>query len=297
VIGRNPDGSLVVGDVETDEVRAVPSTQWHVSSHDATQYGSRLLECFVPGRKFPFPKSLYAVEDTLRFFVGDKTDALVVDFFAGSGTTAHAVMRLNRQDEGHRRSITVTNNEVSEGEARELRRKGSKPCDPEWEALGIFHYVTRPRVTAAITGRTPEGDKITGEYRFVDEFPMSEGFEENVEFLRLDYLDAEKVELGELFDRIHPLLWLAAGARGERPDVEPGVPFLITEDCGYAVLLKEDAFPEFSEALTGTSGITHVFLATDSEEAYTEMCEEVGGERETMMLYRDFLQHYRRMSV
>ena len=132
--------------------------------------------------RFPFPKSLYAVEDCLRFFVADKVDAVVVDFFAGSGTTAHAVMRLNHQDGGHRRSIMVTNNEVSATEETSLRRKGHRPGDPEWEALGICDFITKPRIEAAITGLTPSGETIRGEYQFTDPFPMADGLEENVEF-------------------------------------------------------------------------------------------------------------------
>ncbi|MCZ7629543.1 MAG: hypothetical protein M5U19_11040 [Microthrixaceae bacterium] len=50
---------------------------------------------------------------------------------------------------------------------------------PNGEALGIFEHITRPRVTAAITGRTPDGDPIKGDYKFTDEFPMADGFEEN----------------------------------------------------------------------------------------------------------------------
>ena len=66
VLGRKADGSLDLS--SSDEVvnLAVPGTQWRVSAHDATQYGSRLLSSFLPGRSFPFPKSLYAVEDALR---------------------------------------------------------------------------------------------------------------------------------------------------------------------------------------------------------------------------------------
>lgn len=119
----------------------------------------------TPGHRFPFPKSLYAVEDALRFFVLDKPNAVVLDFFAGSGTTAHAVMRLNRQDGGRRRSIMVTNNEVSDEEARALRGQGYRPGDPEWEALGICEYITKPRIQAAITGQTPSGTPITGDYK------------------------------------------------------------------------------------------------------------------------------------
>jgi adenine-specific DNA-methyltransferase len=75
---------------------------------------------------------------------------------------------LNQQDGGRRQSIVVTNNEVSPNEAEALRTKGLRPGDPEWEALGIFEYITRPRVTAAIKGRTLEGKPIKGEYKFGD---------------------------------------------------------------------------------------------------------------------------------
>src|SRR5699024_10406888 len=108
----------------------------------------------LPDRTFPFPKSLYAVEDALSFAVQDKPEAKILDFFSGSGTTAHAVMRLNKQDSGRRQCISITNNEVSAEEQRKLRRAGLRPGDPEWEALGICDYITKPRVTAAITGRT-----------------------------------------------------------------------------------------------------------------------------------------------
>lgn len=49
----------------------------------------------------------------MRFFVGDKPNAIVLEFFSGFGTTAHAVMRLSRQDNGARQSVCVTNDEVA----------------------------------------------------------------------------------------------------------------------------------------------------------------------------------------
>ncbi len=98
-VGAGADGSLQVDDIQVTNVTAVPASQWRIASHDATQYGSRMLaESLLLGRRFPFPKSLYAVEDAIRFYVANKPNALILDFFAGSGTTAHAVMRLNRQD-------------------------------------------------------------------------------------------------------------------------------------------------------------------------------------------------------
>jgi len=236
-VGRAQDGSLVLGKNEPGGAVAVPTTQWRIAAHDSTQYGSRLLAELIPGRKFPFPKSLYAVEDCLRFFVKEKPNTVVLDFFAGSGTTAHAVARLNRADGGRRRSITVTNNEVSDGEAKALRALGHRPGDAEWEAVGIFEHVTKPRIEAAVTGRTPEGQPIKGDYRFVDEFPLSEGLEESVEFFELTYLDPEDVEISAAFEGIAPLLWLRAGGRGGM--IEHDAPYYAVMDT-YGVLFNPD---------------------------------------------------------
>ena len=116
--GTDSQGAGVFEYSEGSNIQAEPGTIWVRDSHDASIYGSTLLRQFLPGRRFPFPKSLYAVRDTIRFFVSSKPDALIVDFFAGSGTTMHAVNLLNAEDGGHRRCIMVTNNEVSADEER-----------------------------------------------------------------------------------------------------------------------------------------------------------------------------------
>lgn len=120
VEGYAEDGSIIAYlKFEESKSKRAP-TQWHLPSHNASENGSTFLRRFIPGRKFPFPKSLYAVEDAIRFFTFNKPNAIILDFFAGSGTTAHAVMRLNRQDGGKRVSISITNNEVSIEEQKSL---------------------------------------------------------------------------------------------------------------------------------------------------------------------------------
>lgn len=293
VSGTRPDGSLILDDVETDTVLAVPGSQWRLSSHDATQYGSRLLTEMLPGRRFPFPKSLYAVEDALRFFVQDKPNALVLDFFGGSGTTAHAVFRLNHEDGGCRRSITVTNNVVSVEEASTLSREGLQQGDPDWEALGIFEYITRPRLTAAVTGLTPDGLPIKGEYKFRDEFPMEQGFQENVEFFRIDYLDPDDVDLGNQFNAIHPLLWFAAGGVGIRDNPKQQAGFFMPEHSHYAVLFDDSGFRSLRRALEARPDVLHVWIVTDSEDAFAEMRSALPNRINTSMLYRDYLRNFR----
>ncbi len=73
---------------------------------------------------FSFPKSLYAVCESLKPVCLHRKDALILDFFAGSGTTLHAVNLLNSADGGKRQCILVTNNEVSEAESKSLRDAG-----------------------------------------------------------------------------------------------------------------------------------------------------------------------------
>jgi adenine-specific DNA-methyltransferase len=268
-------------------------TVWHRTTHDAGAYGTGLLRAFLTqGRKFPFPKSLYVVRDALAAVVGANPNALIVDFFAGSGTTLHATCLLNQEDGGRRRCILVTNNEVDPETKQRLNQKGQYRGTPEYEKHGIFEAVTRPRCEAAINGKSSDGKAIAGVY--LDGRRYADGFEENVEFFRLDYLDGDEVELGHCFDSIHPLLWLAAGGRGRRPDLAADTPFLIAPESGYAVLFREEAFSDFEEALAAHDGIGNVSLVTDSEEAFAEMRERIGAGRATVMLYRDFLRHYRR---
>lgn len=286
--GKGPDGSLTFERDETDLVRAVPGTQWRISSHDATQYGSRLLrDSLLPGREFPFPKSLYAVEDALRFFIADNPNAVVVDFFSGSGTTAHAVMRLNKQYGGSRQCISVTNNEVSAEEQGKLRAQGLRPGDPEWEQWGICDYITKPRIRAAITGATATGEPIKGEYRFVDEFPIADGFAENAAFFTLTYESPFMVSTDRAFAAIAPMLWLRAGARGARIDsVDQG--FAVVDS--YGVLRDLDQAAEFVAALRERDGIRIAYIVTDDEGRYQQVASELP-HIETVRLYEDYLRN------
>ena len=290
VTGRDEQGELILRP-NGERVRGrSPKTVWYLKSHNAGSYGTDLVERVIPRRDFPFPKSLYAVEDAIRFFVKDKPNATILDFFAGSGTTAHAVMRLNKQDGGKRRSIMVTNNEVSAEEQKALREKGLRPGDPEWEALGIADYVTKPRVTAAITGKTPEGDPIKGDYKFTDEFPMSDGFEANARYFSLEYLNPVMVEFGYAFSRIAPLLWMRAGQVGPVIDELPDRGWEVTDF--YAVIENCDDAPAFIEAVKQRPGITHVYIITDNVSVYRRVARGFDDSIQAIQLYESYLTNF-----
>lgn len=86
-----------------------PKTLWKDGKYSATSYGTKLLIDILCKNIFNYPKSLYLVQDCLRYW--SKPDSVVLDFFAGSGTTGHAVLDLNKLDGGNRQFILCTNNE------------------------------------------------------------------------------------------------------------------------------------------------------------------------------------------
>lgn len=272
------------------ETLSWPRTLWNKRSHNASVYGSTLLRSIIPGRKFPFPKSLYAVEDTLRFFVSNKANAVILDFFSGSGTTAHAMMRLNKQDGGSRQCISVTNNEVSADEQNALSEKGLRPGDAEWEKWGICDYITKPRVQAAITGKTPEGNRIKGGYKFTDEFPMAEGFEENAEFFTLTYETPTAVSYQTAFARIAPLLWLRAGSVGRRIDKVPSPGWDVAD--AYGLLVELDKATDFLKATRKAKALRIVYIVTDDERRFQALARRLPGGVEAIRLYESYLTNF-----
>lgn len=287
VTGHDSNGSAIVEYVTGKA--SLPTTQWDRESHNAQSNGTGLLSSLIPGRKFPYSKSIYAVEDVLRLFVGSKPNAIVLDFFAGSGTTLHAAMRLNRQDGGRRQAILVTNNEVAADERNGLYKQGLRPGDAEWERWGICEYITKPRIAAAVTGKTPEGELIAGEYKFVDEFPICEGFDENVEFFSLCYESPLRVASNREFTRIAPLLWMRSGSQGRRIDDISGG-WEVSDN--YGVLADLDKTEDFLKAIAANEAVAHAYIITDEDRLFESVAQELPDHVEAIRLYESYLRNF-----
>jgi len=291
VTGRAADGS-VEGHVSLGASASTsPKRVWNMRSHNAETGGTNMVSALIPGRRFPFPKSVYAVEDSLRFVVADKLDAVVLDFFSGSGTTAHAVMRLNRQDGGRRQCISITNNEVAADEQAALREAGLRPGDADWEKWGICDYITKPRIAAAIKGKAPDGNEIRGDYKFTDEFPMAEGFEENAEFFTLTYETPVAVGHNRSFARIAPLLWMRAGSVGRRIDSLPKQGWDVADT--YGLLTDLDKAPPFRKAVAAKGTIRIAFIVTDDERRFQSIVRHLPEAVEPVRLYESYLTNFR----
>lgn len=291
VVGKDQNGALILKQSEAISRVKNPVTVWNRRSHNAGAGGSNIIRSVIPGRRFPFPKSLYAVEDALRFFVKDKPKAIILDFFSGSGTTAHAVMRLNRQDDGRRQCISVTNNEAAADEQKALREQGLRPGDPKWEQWGICDYITKPRIAAAITGKTPEGKDIKGDYKFTDEFPIAEGFEENAEFFTLTYETPVAVSHNRAFVRIAPLLWMRAGSEGRKIDTLPKQGWDVADT--YGLLTDLDKAGPFCEAVEAKGTIRIAYIVTDDDRRFQSVARHLPGTVEPVRLYESYLTNFR----
>ncbi len=293
--GFAEDGSILASkQVSSDDADAmIAPTQWKIASHNASEYGTTLLRNIFIDRAFTYPKSLYAVQDTLRFFVANNPNALIVDFFAGSGTTLHAVNLLNAADNGNRRCIMITNNEVGEDEAKRLTAKGLYPGDEDWEKFGIAKYVTWPRTICSIKGIDVNGNPLKNSYIGTSR-SMAEGFAANCEFFKLEFLDKTSVALGRQFKEILPLLWLRAGAIGPRPTItDSEIPdMLVKPENNLAVLTNVNLFADFRTELECHPDIQYVFIVTDSTPGFQEMSRELQAEN-VIQLYRDYLDNFR----
>ena len=292
IVGYNTDGSVEAK--YHSEGTTPPKRVWNMKTHNAETYGTNILNAII-GKRFDYPKSLYAVHDVIRFFVANKPNAIIVDFFSGSGTTLHAVNLLNAEDGGHRRCIMVTNNEVSADEAKMLKDKGYQPGDAEWEKLGIAHYVTWPRTVCSIEGLDVNGNPLKGDY-LGSEPPMhmADGFKANAAFFKLGFLDPTAVSLGMRISEMLPTLWLKTGAKGKCPELtgEQVPDMLILPENQFAVLINESTFADFAEKLAEHPEIQTVFLATDYEVNYQSMVKNLNV-TEVYQLYRDYLDHFR----
>ena len=175
-------------------------------------------------------------------------------------------------------------------EHKALRERGLRPGDAEWEQWGICDYITKPRVEAAITGKTPEGDPIKGDYKFTDEFPMADGFKENAEFFTLTYESPVAVNHNLAFARIAPLLWLRAGSRGERIDKLPAEGWAVVDS--YGLLVDVDAATPFIKAVNKAKDLRVAYIVTDDDRRFQSIARRLPEGVEPVRLYESYLTNF-----
>lgn len=193
-------------------------------------------------------------------------EAVILDFFGGSGTTAHAIAAMNAEDGGNRRSILVTNNELGKQERKAALNLKARPGDPEWEAMGVYESKTKPRLTNAF--------EQTGA---------------NAAFFTLTYETPLMIRQDRAFERIAPLLWMRAGSQGRIIDTLPERGWDVAE--AYGVLTKVDRAADFAAAVAEANA-PMVYVVTDDDRRYQAVCALLPEEITPVRLYESYLTNF-----
>lgn len=137
-------------------------TVWKDKRYSAGDHGTALINRIVPNNDFEFPKSLWLVHDCLDVVVRNRKKAIILDFFAGSGTTGHAVMELNKKDHGDRQFILCTNNEISLKMEKLLKKE--KAPQSKFIEEGICRKICHPRIKNVMEGYidTKNNERVMG---------------------------------------------------------------------------------------------------------------------------------------
>lgn len=267
VVSRDEVRNTVALEYAEEGLSRTPKTVWYRRLHDAGAYGSDFLTSVIGrGKTFSYPKSLYATRDALASVLRDRPTALVLDFFAGSGTTLNAVNLLNAADGGQRRCILVTNNEVSADEAETLRAKGYQPGEAEWEANGICKLVTWPRAKFTIRGKRDDGSALSGEY-FTGKVTAKSNPRN---FTHIGFVDTASLNRAAKKKQLLSLIGgLPQGLVGE------DCKFIVSENHPVSVIFDTSASDEWLEELDAQGHITDFFIVTPDAKTFNKLRQQV----------------------
>ena len=219
----------------------LPNTWWDDKKYSSTAYGTNLLnDIFSSTQVFPYPKSLHAVKDTILFSSSNK-NAVVLDFFAGSGTTGHAVLELNKEDGGNRQFILVTNNENN-----------------------IAEEVTYPRLRNVINGyKNLKNEKI-------------DGLGGNLKYYEIDFVPADNSDpsMYELAINLVDTLCLKENTFTEHHTSKDIKIFKNNEDHYCCIVFDEDKIDLALQKLNNTDGSYSFYIYSLGGEIFDEELED-----------------------
>lgn len=243
-------------------------TVWHKKLHDSGVYGSTLLADIIGrGVKFDFPKSVYSTKDAIANVVRNNPNALIVDFFAGSGTTLNAVNLLNAEDNGKRRCIIVTNNEVSEDDENQLKAEGLSPVDEKWQRCGICRSVTWPRTKYSVLGKRDDGTTLIGDYYLskMVKVPVK------IEFHQITGISPEMIKTKS---QKREIVSLFGKKRMAQSLVKDDSLFLVSDKYPVSILFDTSASDEWLSEIEGLTNIKEVFIVCPDKSKFEDIKEQ-----------------------
>ena len=238
-----------------------PKTVWTAPELDAGGiYGSSLVEDIV-GSKFPYPKSLYTVMRSIEPVLKENPNALIVDFFAGSGTTLHAVNMINASDNGERRCILVTNNEVSDADAKEMSDKNIQLGCKEWEQRGICQSITWPRTKYSIMGKRDDGTVLSGDCI------SSQMYDKHIRRKVFQIGFTSREQLNTVTQK-KQLVAMIGKNRLAQSLVKPDAKYIVSDKYPTSILFDDTCLDEWLALLEEQDHITDFFVVTQNNQFF-----------------------------
>jgi adenine-specific DNA-methyltransferase len=219
----------------------MPKSIWYDAKYSASEYGTQILDSIMGAREmFQYPKSPYAVKDCILAGT-NKKDAIILDFFAGSGTTAQAVLELNKEDGGNRQFILCTNNENN-----------------------ICTDVCYPRIKKVIEGYK----NLKGEW--------AEGLGGNLKYFKTDFVDAEPTDKNKikLTKQAIEMLCIKEGTFELVQDKDS---FKIFKNNKHytGIIFDQAAISEFKKTIENIDRSFSVYVFSLSDETFDEEFSDV----------------------
>jgi len=246
-----------------------PKTMWIDPKYDASAHGTNLIAEILGKRNiFEYPKSLYAVIDSLKTIVRSNKNALVLDFFAGSGTTGHAVLELNKEDDGNRKFILCTNNEDNNG-------NGYK----------IAEDICYPRIKKVIEG-----------YKNLKSEDVK-GLGGNLKYFKTNFVDYDeptdrnKIKLTE---QATEMLCVKEGTFEEVLDQKD---FKVFKNANHytGIIFDQVAIPTFKKAIKNIKGKFSIYVFSLGDETFDDEFKDIKQKVKLSPIPEAILRVYRRI--
>ena len=242
------------------EIGETPKSLWLDPKYSSREYGIRILKEIFGESSFEYPKSLYAVMDCIKAMNSSK-NILVLDFFAGSGTTGHAVLELNKEDGGNRQFILCTNNENN-----------------------ICADVCYPRIKKVIEGyKNLKGEQV-------------EGLEGNLKYFRTDFVDAEPNDRNKI-KLTHQATAMLCIKEGTFEKVIDNERFKIFKNSNHytGIIWDQTAIPEFKKAIKNIKAEFSVYVFSLTDETFDEEFVDINQKVKLSPIPEAILRVYRRI--
>ncbi len=235
-------------------------TVWTDSKYSGNNHGTQLLNKIIKPGSFSYPKSLYAVMECLAAASYEKVNPIVLDFFAGSGTTGHAVMMLNREDGGSRQFILVTNNENK-----------------------IAEQVTYPRIKNVISG--------------VKALPDVTGFPANVRYFKTAFVPKDDVSddtRRALVARSTEMICVRENTFDKKYD-NKRFKIYTNGTVATGILFDLDAIDEFKKKLSTVDLLAHLYVFSLTNDVFADDFADLPMKHKLCPIPESILEVYRKL--